>query len=327
MNTSTIAPEIVAFARGVREALGDLPADEVDDLTEGLEADLAESLAEDLRRTLPDPVAYAAELRLAAGLPGREPTRGTLARIGETWADARLGLADVIARNPALASVADFLSVLRPAWWIVRAWLATWLLAVLLGSERGFWFEAPLFVPLAGAILLSVQWGRGRWGFPGLRGLVVVGNVVALVALLPVVATASDVSTVYYSSSSDGVDMTGVLSDGVPVTNIFAFDAAGNPLQDVQLFDQDGNPLETAVPGGNACFDEECTTTGLWAPVTLSNGVVAWNVFPMKIVEAVDDMTTGGFTAAPGAAPTVRTPPFERATAVVTPEPVAQPNQ
>ena len=66
-----MAPEIVTFAEGVRAALADLPAEEVDDLTEGLEADLAESLAEDLRRTLPDPVAYAAELRLAAGLPGR----------------------------------------------------------------------------------------------------------------------------------------------------------------------------------------------------------------------------------------------------------------
>ena len=50
MSTSTVTPEIRRFADGVRAALADLPADEVEDVTEGLEADLAESLAEDLRR-------------------------------------------------------------------------------------------------------------------------------------------------------------------------------------------------------------------------------------------------------------------------------------
>ena len=43
MTTSTVTPEIVEFAQGVRAALADLPAEEVDDLTEGLEADLAEA--------------------------------------------------------------------------------------------------------------------------------------------------------------------------------------------------------------------------------------------------------------------------------------------
>ena len=71
MTTSTVTPEIVEFAQGVRAALADLPAEEVDDLTEGLEADLAEAYAEDLQRELPDPAAYATELRAAAGLPMR----------------------------------------------------------------------------------------------------------------------------------------------------------------------------------------------------------------------------------------------------------------
>ena len=84
MTTSTVTPEIVEFAQGVRAALADLPAEEVDDLTEGLEADLAEAYAEDLQRELPDPAAYATELRAAAGLPLRAKAAktGVLAGLG-----------------------------------------------------------------------------------------------------------------------------------------------------------------------------------------------------------------------------------------------------
>ena len=42
MNATTALPaQITAFAAAVRAALGDLPADEVEELTDGLEADLA----------------------------------------------------------------------------------------------------------------------------------------------------------------------------------------------------------------------------------------------------------------------------------------------
>ena len=45
MNTSIIS-ETAAYAAQVRAALADLPNDEVEELTEGLEADLAESWVE-----------------------------------------------------------------------------------------------------------------------------------------------------------------------------------------------------------------------------------------------------------------------------------------
>ena len=191
MTTSTVTPEIVAFAQGVRAALADLPAEEVDDLTEGLEADLAEAYAEDLQRELPDPAAYATELRAAAGLPMRtKATAGVLSGLTQGWHDTRADLKVAIHRNPALASVVDFVGELRPAWWIVRAWLAAWLVASFFGNERGYGMAGTWWVVFAAFAVISVQWGRGRWHGPAVPALIAVGNVIAVVAFLPVMAAA-----------------------------------------------------------------------------------------------------------------------------------------
>ncbi|TFD05650.1 hypothetical protein E3T29_13490, partial [Cryobacterium sp. TMT1-66-1] len=79
--TATTPQSIRDFALAVRAALNDLPADDVDDLTDGLEADLTEQAADvdagDAAAPgfdLGDPVAYADELRGAAGLPVRGAT-------------------------------------------------------------------------------------------------------------------------------------------------------------------------------------------------------------------------------------------------------------
>ncbi|KAA1378117.1 hypothetical protein [Aeromicrobium fastidiosum] len=290
MTTSTVTPEIVTFAKGVRAALADLPPEEVDDLTEGLEADLAESLAEDLRRTLPDPVAYAAELRLAAGLPGRVPERGMLTGLIDTWRGARTGVAEAIARNPALDSVSEFAASLRPLWWIVRAWLATWLLAAFFGMEDGYWFEAAWWVVFLAFAVVSVQGGRGTWRLPGVKGVVIAGNVLALVALLPVLAAArswggqSDDYNLGYadgSSSESSGDRKGLSLDGQPIENIYPYDAAGNKLTGVQLFDVDGKPL---LPNRNV--DE---TQVQQTPATLETGAQAYNVYPLTVMRMTYD--------------------------------------
>lgn len=326
MNTSIIAPEIVAFARGVREALADLPAEEVDDLTDGLEADLAESLAEDLRRTLPDPVAYAAELRLAAGLPGRAPARGSLAGIADAWTGARAGLAEAIDRNPGLAWLAEFLGVLRPAWWILRAWLAAWLVAAFTGMEHGYGFDGYWSVVLVGFTIVSVQWGRGRWGFPGLRGLVVAGNVFAVLVLLPVLTAAQSwgTETVYVegdpvSSSSQGLSM-----DGQPVENVYAYDAAGNKLSGVQLFDVDGKPL---VPNRDVDM-----TSNQYTPAILETGQQAFNVYPLVLTKIVWDsygepMPDPNVDVDVDKAAVYANGPFLKVPALKSQEKVAQPNE
>lgn len=321
--TTTIPAEISAFAARVRAALSDLPADELEELTEGLEADLAEAYAEDLARELPDPVAYAAELRAAAGLPLKEDQRSGLAgglaalRSGTRETVRDVGVA--VRRHPAGRAALDLAVTLRPVWWVVRAWVATWLVMAFFGLEAGFMPRESLgWLLLLGAVLVSVQWGSGRWGAPRIRPLIAVGNVVAVVALLPVFALAEGFESRTYDQAYsgepfvEGQDLTGLYLDGTQVTNVFAYDALGRPLRDVQLFAPDGRPLRTSVVGGSACVDESCSASGFWTPGVLADGRLAWNVFPLRLVEADGDVT--GF--APGATPQQQPLPFEQAPAV-----------
>lgn len=126
--TLNITTEITEFARRVREHLGDLPAEEVDDLTDGLEADLAEAFSESPSAGLPDPRAYALELRDAAGLPESVESRGGVRRafggVANGLREQRAEFAANLRKNPTTARVLDFFVELRPAWWILRAWVA-----------------------------------------------------------------------------------------------------------------------------------------------------------------------------------------------------------
>lgn len=319
MTTSTVTPEIVTFAQGVRAALADLPADEVDDLTEGLEADLAEAYAEDLQRELPDPAAYAAELRLAAGLPVRSKTKqGLLSGLGDGMRDTKRDIGIAIRRNPALAGIADFLVTLRPAWWLVRAWVAYEVIALLGGTRDSVVpTEFVLWMVLAAFVVVSVQWGRGRWRFRGLGPIIVVGNVVAAVLLIPMISAAESHSgEVYYTDSYEEPDLTGLYLNGQPVTNLFGYGADGKLLESFQVFDQDGKPVTTSVPGGNGCLDPDCNETGFWTPSYLETGQTAWNVFPMRMVGMIFNEQTGMDEPDPAAKAQDREPPFVKVPAV-----------
>lgn len=332
MTTSTVTPEIAQFAQGVRAALADLPAEEVDDLTEGLEADLAEAYAEDLQRELPDPAAYATELRAAAGLPMRAkaPRSGLFSGLVQGWKDTRADITIAIRRNPALASALDFLGELRPAWWILRGVVAVMCVRYIMGDPGNLlpndYFDVLVLVAF---VLISVQWGRGRWHLPrGMGPVLFVGNLVAAVVAIPVLASAlDDRDHYYYETEPAGTqDLTGVYLNGSEVTNIFGYDSKGNRLEGIQLFDQDGKPLATSVPGGNGCLDPDCNETGLWTPSVLETGQTVWNVFPMRMVKMIFDEQTGEDKPDPTARAEDRNPPYVKVPAVQTPDKVAKSN-
>lgn len=331
MTTSTVTPEIAEFAQGVRAALADLPAEEVDDLTEGLEADLAEAYAEDLQRELPDPAAYATELRAAAGLPMRTkaPKSGVLSGLVQGWKDTKADIGIAIRRNPALASALDFLEAIRPIWWIVRAWLAAWIVAAFFGFQRGYWFDGVWWIVFAAFVIVSVQWGRGRWHGNGVPALIAVGNVVAVVALLPVLAAADDSGAGSYSTGYEDAVMSmqdqgvgeGLSFNGEPLNNIFAYDASGKLLQNVQLFDSQGRPLAPHPlddPNGDRCADADCSA--IVQPRRLETGALAYNVFPLGNVDAQWDEQTGETLPKPGASVVVPKAPYIKVPAVQAPE-------
>ncbi len=333
MTATTLPAEIVAFAAAVRAALADLPTDEVEELTEGLEADLAEAYAEDLARELPDPSDYAAELRGAAGLPTPDPQSRPrrLGAIVESFAEMGRDINRSLRQSPLMESVLDFLVTLRPAWWIVRGWAAYQTSAFIVGMWKTDvlpqhpWGWIVLVVMVVGSVVVGLR-SWPAWA----RFLIVLGNVFAVIMLFAAFGNvttgaelqrAYDQQNVYYDDDSGMQgDGTGVWSNGSEVTNIFAYDAQGALVSGVQLFDQDGKPIATSVPGGNGCLvpmDEygECSKPGAWTPAQLETGATVWNVYPMKMAESSFEDPTTPIT---GAEPQDRSAPFLKVPALMT---------
>ena len=100
---------------------------------------------------------------------------------------------------------------------------------------------------LAGAlVVVSVQWGRGRWAPQGwLVVLRRIASVVAVALVIPVVGpTVNAISSPVYIESEPYV-REGLFLNDPSITNIFAFDCSGRPLDGVQLYDQKGQPITT----------------------------------------------------------------------------------
>lgn len=276
--TTTIAPEIAAFAAAVRAELADLPHDELDELTDGLEADFTDRVTDAPDAALPDPAEYAAELRTAAGYPSRTTSGLTLReRMGWLGSDLRTGWSALLGRRPLLAGVVAFLVSLRPVWWVLRG------IAVYAMLDALLWFQSlgvlTWIVPAA-LIVTSVQFGRGRW-MPRrwMRGAVVAASVIIAALSLPwMAAWAANQLAPQPSAGSNWTPPSGLSRDGVPVGNIFAYDAEGMPLEQVQLFDQNGEPLNL-VDAGSAPF--AYVFDSMLIPSDDVAGRAGWNVYPL----------------------------------------------
>lgn len=185
------------FAAAVRVQLADLPADELDELLDGLQADLAERLADG--GELGDPGLYADELRQAAGLPPRgtldpAPQRRPLRQaLREWWGETGRKAGAFLGATPARRGVRDFLVSLRPLWWVARGLVLTWVILLLIGHPyyQGLMLSFPALVLALVLVIVSVQWGRGRW-VPQ-RWIVALrraGSVIAAILLIPAVGVA-----------------------------------------------------------------------------------------------------------------------------------------
>ncbi|WP_336706376.1 hypothetical protein [Oerskovia sp. USHLN155] len=350
--STTLSPEAVIldqvrrYAADVRAHLADLSPEQVDDLTDGLEADLAEALA-DMPGTLrplpqgsevPDGGAtalldvaarfgpageYAAELRSAAGLdpaaPGPLPRRSLgdrLAADGRRFVSEWRSLWAPVTSSPQWAAFLEFAAVLQPVWWVLRAWVVVLVLYGWFNMPQNFELvpRAPFwrFLLLA-AIVVSVQWGRGRWlRRRGLGTLRTVVDVVAVLVTVPFFVSAafgtnaelnglstsssgsyeqgyqqgvSDASNGYGASGvSAGGSGSGVFVDGSPVSNLFVYDASGRALQDVQIFDDQGRPVRTiTAEGATQPWTLPDVEQGWYfQPSFSTDGRERWNVYPLR---------------------------------------------
>lgn len=252
MATGPAAAEVRDYVARVRAALADLPVEDVEEFTTGMEADLAERLAEPeegtLRDRLGDPDAYAAELRAAAGLPPRvvavEPRTSAGERISVRW----------VRFSDQVLGAAPWLSDLRPVWWFVRGFALAALPAVLVGGSIVVLGAFGAVVSVTLGLLARHGHLTGSWVGP----VRVVGNVLALlllpVALLLVVDTGSSSEPVYEDASFSGPGLT---SDGEQVTNIYAYDETGRRIDTVRLLDQNGRPMEVSEDFAYALPDSQ----------------------------------------------------------------------
>ena len=317
MNDTTVmgvADGVAAYVREVRAELVDLPAEDVDDITGGMEADLSELAAEsggDLVGRLGSPSQYAAELRSAAGLP--EPAAGSGRRsrpLGEAVAHARDSFTRLTEQRPWLRSATAFLATLRPAWWVLRGYLAAWAVGGVLGSNHGIrprGLEGTLMALMA--IVVSVQLGRGWLRHMAMtRPLLVLGNTTAVVVML--IAATAGVTSGEVSYSMETSPPPGVSLNGQQVGNIYAYDSDGKRITGVRLFAQDGRPLD----GDQSFIDANGNVIGLgvngspMAVVRDSTGAPLMNVYPRALFGSDPWQVTG--PASPQASPPPWTPPM-----------------
>lgn len=255
--------EITDYVERVRAALADLPPQARDELTEDLPEHLTEVAAEadgSLVDRLGTPEAYAAELRAAAGAGDPAAGRRALERritavLGRTRArvgrvDARLG--PLVGH----ATAGEFLRLLRPAWWLARAYLAAMLVtAISTNGPLGLLprLDGNEFVGLlmfAGLVVGSIWLGRRT---PELRTwrrwAVHAGAVVLALFAVGAVANVDDHARSGYGY---GYESTSVQNPYDQVQDVFVYDSEGQLVENVRLFDQNGTPIRLGWP---ACDD------------------------------------------------------------------------
>jgi hypothetical protein len=250
MASNDQASDVATYAASVRAALSDLPSDQAAVLLEDLEDHLREIAAEaggPLTERLGPAEQYAQELRAAYGA-----TSANARRQDPAFRDLRLAVAWVT-NSAWYRQVRAFLPELRPAWWVLRAYLAVLILTAALspgyplgpipnpGTKRGL---AEIFAT-AVAIWLSVRIGRRNRPLPQpVRVLAVSANVlIALVAIGVLETMHSFVySEIIANATPEQSPFNAAYAAG-PLTNIYPYSQDGKPLTNVLLYDQDGRPL------------------------------------------------------------------------------------
>ncbi|MDQ1519883.1 MAG: hypothetical protein QOI55_956 [Actinomycetota bacterium] len=323
----TTMTDLDQYLDAVAQELADLPPDERAALLDDLREHLAEVSAETdgALGGLGSPQEYAAELRSAAGLPdieaaGRQwPRPRIVRRIGRTIEQIR----DTKLANDAAA----FVPQLRPAWWVLRAYVAV--------VAFGMWTDAQSqadfpFVRIAGSHVIglvvvaatvygSVALGLRTRSHRRHRGLLIAANIVIVVFGLHVVDQVRHPRYIYVNTS-DGAVGAGTLQtpEGNQVTNIYPYDASGALLHNVLLYDQDGRPIHATPQFAGGDMQTQCRVDRNGAPVT--------NAYPLTQLQREEDPATGlpSWRAVPPPAVQPALPEQSAASATTAPRPSAK---
>jgi hypothetical protein len=297
---ATMSPEVRDYLAAVSEALGDLPAEERDDLISEVAVSLLEAGGPVAARLGP-PEEFAAELRAAAGLqaghvPARHPSRIA------AWLRA-------VAQHPRAVAARPVLRRLAPIWWAVRGYVAVAAIALLVDAA---WSSAYPGVPRLGSAelgLLAIAAGMAASILLGLRGpgrqLALIANLALAVAAIPVAAHLAErppqeIVVAYVPAAVQEPEE--LTYDMAPVRNIYPFTRDGRLLHDVVLYDGRGLPLEI---GRNE--------PDVYRRYVLNRaGQRLYNTFPIRYFEAGTARVAHPDAIPPVRFPRIATPPLKR---------------
>lgn len=247
MSSVTTDMEIKSYIAAVEQHLGDIGPEERRDLLDDLEQHLLEVTAESdgsLVDRVGPPDAYAAELRVSAGLQLRDVT--LRARLIDRVRRSLVGRAF---DSSVVRDVREFLPQLRPGWWVLRGYLAVLAMdAVFFRYDGG---AVPSFdgnefyglVVIAGFIVASVWLGR-RSEQASARKFAILANI-AIVAATVVAVGGADVPSYELGLEYAQTVMPELHhEDGTPISNICAYDSKLRPQGRVLLYDQNGRPID-----------------------------------------------------------------------------------
>jgi hypothetical protein len=285
--------EIAQYAAAVGAALADLPQNARDELMEDLPEHLAEVAAEaeaegvGLADKLGPPATYAAELRASLGheeLQRRARWSDRRARL-----ETRLQSLNVRAGHIlGYARLTDLLRQLRPAWWVLRGYLAALIVGRALGDSEG-------------QGVLPQFGGNGVIGF-----FLVIGGIIASVWLGGATVSGGRKTRVFSGALSTGIALYAVLAIVVVDGYLTRGGYSGDPFEytsqyqpsDVVVVDTKGHPIG---PVGIVDLNSQ---TYLDTTVHTCEGMLPWERERWPLLQA---LCRG--TASPSPSPTVSSSP------------------
>jgi hypothetical protein len=286
--------QVEAYLDELRTHLESLPDQEREELLGDLSAHLSEVAAETsepLSAVVGPPDAFARELLASAGAPPSAPRRRR--RPPNPLA--------AIARSPAWQAAEPTLQLLRPAWWVLRGWIAALAFSGVTGDGTLDSFPLPMlfgsrflgFIELVAAIAGSVALGVRTP--PRLRWVLLVPNV-ALVAAGFVAADRVNASLHRISYPLVQPVPPFLNEAGRVIGNIYPYSVDGRPLHHVLLYDENGIPIENVAGSSGFVYARD------------RNGNAILNEYPIPDLEVVST-PLGGTKLRAARGPAVVVPP------------------
>jgi hypothetical protein len=264
MSSTTADLQVRSYVAALERYLDDLPDEDRRELLEDVEQHLEEVAAENegtLVERLGTPEEYGAELRASAGIPARGRARWgvDLPVLTRRYRALR--------ESAVVRGIGDCLPQLRPAWWVLRGYLAIMAIDAWLFTPNGV--TSSLVVPIPyfnenqGYGLLAVLvaiWASVVLGMRSTRERRV--RYMNLAATLAVVFLTLGTSPFQPAYPYVDVEYAQTVmpewlhhDDGSAISNVCAYDSKLKPLKHVLLYDQLGRPIVNTGPvefGGEA---------------------------------------------------------------------------